>query len=205
MTNTSTVLVMAKAPQPGRAKTRLAVTIGDAAAATIARQLLDHTISQVVGCAATRIEYRLTPGPDHPAWHNIDFPAGDLVDQGDGDLGSRMWHAVTSALTTSDIAILIGTDCPDLTTTALNTIISTFDDSTCDAVIVPALDGGYVALGLKHPDATIFHDMPWSTGRVCQLTHDRLTAIGRQVSVLPALPDIDTAADLHHLPWPTRH
>ena len=75
-----------------------------------------------------------------------------------------------------------------------------------DAVMVPALDGGYVLLGLRRFHAALFAGVPWSTDEVAAVTEGRCAALGFTLAKMSALPDIDLAADLAFLPssWPER-
>jgi glycosyltransferase A (GT-A) superfamily protein (DUF2064 family) len=71
---------------------------------------------------------------------------------------------------------------------------------THDAVLSPASDGGYVALGLRRFEPSVFTDMAWSTEIVARDTVSRLLQAGMSVHQVPALHDIDEPADLQHLP-----
>ena len=83
----------------------------------------------------------------------------------------------------------------------LRAAAAALDDA--DAVLVPALDGGYVLVGLRRPAPVLFAGVAWSTGQVMAQTRQRAAAAGLRLAVLPALADIDEPADLlhlHHLP-----
>jgi glycosyltransferase A (GT-A) superfamily protein (DUF2064 family) len=95
-------------------------------------------------------------------------------------------------------ALLIGTDAPDLDAAVLRAAALALDAH--DAVFVPALDGGYVLVGLRRPGAPIFSDMAWSTPAVMAQTRERLSRAGWRHLELEALADIDEPADLQRLP-----
>ncbi|HNC68026.1 MAG TPA: glycosyltransferase, partial [Thauera aminoaromatica] len=94
--------------------------------------------------------------------------------------------------------LLIGTDCPALDAACLRTAAEALDE--VEAVIVPSFDGGYVLLGLRRFDPSLFEGIAWSTSTVAAATRVRLDALAWSYQVLPALQDIDVPADLVHLP-----
>jgi hypothetical protein len=98
--------------------------------------------------------------------------------------------------------LLIGTDMPGLDAAVLQAAAAQLSEH--DAVLVPALDGGYGLVGLRQttPAAlrALFEDMTWSTPTVMATTRQRLAAAGLRHAELPVLPDIDEPADLQHLP-----
>lgn len=195
------VVVLAKAPLPGLAKTRLAQTVGAEAAAVLAYRLLEHTLTTArdSGLSAT-----LCGAPaGHPLLLELADQAGlMLTAQAEGDLGQRLDVAMRQALSTNDAVLVIGSDCPGLTVQHLHDAAREL--ARHDAVFYPALDGGYTLIGLRHIPPEFFHNMPWSTRAVMAETLRRTAALGWQVWTGTALPDIDTADDLVHLPshWP---
>jgi rSAM/selenodomain-associated transferase 1 len=220
--NTQTVrfIVMAKAPRAGQAKTRLIPALGAEGAAALARRLLHHTLGEALAAAEslrnTQIDAAVTlcgtplaelPAQGESLWGLPELtdwlPHLHLQDQGDGDLGERMARAVHGPLMTGQSCVLIGTDCPKLGREALHGIA--LDLHRHDAVMVPANDGGYVALGLRRFAPTLFTHMPWSTPEVAHLTRQRLAAAGLSLHEWPPEHDIDEPADLTPLPhgWPT--
>ncbi|EWS63201.1 transferase 1, rSAM/selenodomain-associated [Hydrogenophaga sp. T4] len=71
---------------------------------------------------------------------------------------------------------------------------------TSDAVMIPATDGGYVLLGLRRFDVSLFLDIAWSTEHVAAATRDRLSALGWSLNEKAPLHDIDEPYDLRWLP-----
>ena len=122
----------------------------------------------------------------------------DLHIQVGQDLGARLAHAARSALTRAAAVILVGADCPELSPDYLGAALAALEQQ--DAVLGPALDGGYVLLGLRAVDDTLFERMPWGSDRVAALTGQRLDALGWRWSSLACLRDIDRPEDLVHLP-----
>jgi uncharacterized protein len=193
------ILVFAKAPVPGRVKTRLIPALGAAGAARLARRLLDHTLEQAVSADCGAVELCASPAFDAPDWADYPLPPGVTTSaQGDGDLGARLARAARRHLAQGERVLLIGADCPALTAARLQAAAAALAEH--DAAIYPALDGGYVLLGLRADHPSLFADIPWSTARVADLTRARMQALGWRVWVGEALPDIDSPPDLLQLP-----
>lgn len=194
------LVIFAKAPQPGAVKTRLIPSLGADGAAALARAMLTHTLQQAMAAGMEAVELCMSPAPADPAWHGVVLPETvERSAQGEGDLGERMASAVERVTTRHrDSIVLIGTDCPALTSERLREAARQLVRH--DAVMVPAADGGYVLIGLKAPCPGIFTRMPWSTSTVGAETLRRLAGLGMRVWQGPTLHDIDEAADLAHLP-----
>jgi rSAM/selenodomain-associated transferase 2/rSAM/selenodomain-associated transferase 1 len=193
-----TLQIFAREPVPGEVKTRLARSIGDEAAAQVyaelaARCLAAAALARNQGTFG-RVELwctRLADAACCAAWaHHYGF---ELHEQSSGDLGARMQMASASALARGERIVLVGTDCPELDAAALAGIATALDGA--DAALIPAQDGGYVAIGLARP-LDVFAAVPWSTPEVAAVTRARLAAAGARWRELPALRDIDDEADL---------
>jgi len=197
----STVLIVfAKAPVAGQAKTRLMPALGAAGAADLAARLLERAVAAGMSAGFDAVELCVAPDASHPAFGRLAARhAGlQLSVQGDGDLGVRMHRALTRRLVGCDRVLLIGTDAPALDAPALRTAAQALTGH--DAVFVPALDGGYALVGLSRPQPDLFTGMPWSTPRVMAETRQRARRAGLRWTELPAVADIDEPADLIHLP-----
>jgi uncharacterized protein len=199
-TVTPRLVIFAKAPQTGLAKTRLIPALGAEGAAALARRMLDHTIEQALAACAGPVELCMSPAPGDPAWQDIHLPdAVARSAQGEGDLGQRMARAVQRVTTEQRQAVLLmGADCPGLAAAHLREAAAQLAQH--DAVLVPVADGGYVLIGLKAPCPELFTQMPWSTPAVAAETLRRMAALGLRAWQGPQLHDIDEAADLAHLP-----
>jgi hypothetical protein len=193
------VIVFAKAPAPGLAKTRLVPALGAQGAAALAGRMLRHAMAQATAADIGPVELCAAPDGSHPALRALaaEFRAS-LADQGPGDLGLRMHRAMARSLARHDRALLIGTDAPSLDAARLRLAAQALHDH--DAVFVPALDGGYVLVGQRRADPRWFSDMTWSHAGVMAETRQRLHAAGVRWAELPAVADIDEPADLAHLP-----
>lgn len=198
------ILIFAKAPQPGFAKTRLIPALGSQGAAELAHRMLEHTIQQALAAAIGPVELCVTPGLDEPAWSEITFPPGIVwSDQGTGDLGERLARATQRVIDAGESVLLIGTDCPELDAKCLSAAASALEKN--DAILIPATDGGYVLLGLNQFHASLFEGIAWSTATVAFETLCRIGVLRWQVQSHPMLHDIDEAGDLKWLPktWQT--
>ena len=196
------VIVMAKAPRPGLAKTRLASALGEDGAARLAERFVRETVA--VAMAANIGPVTLCGTPDAP----LDAVFTELLQQwplrwaaqGEGDLGARMARALGAALAGHDSALLIGTDAPALDAAYLRNAQSEL--TRHDAVLAPTADGGYALIGLRRMHASLFTQMPWSSAAVMATTRERLRALQLHWAELAMLHDIDEPADLVHVPPP---
>lgn len=194
------VIVFAKAPIAGFAKTRLIPALGAAGAAGLALRLLRHAVAQAIEAGLGPVLLCCTPDARHPAFEDLaHHPAVTLAVQGEGDLGGRMDRALASALSDHATALLIGTDAPGLDAVYLRAAHAALQGR--DAVFGPALDGGYTLVGLRRAAPGLFDAaMPWSTPQVMAETRRRIARLGLRHAELAPLADIDEPADLAHLP-----
>ena len=199
MTAGTALIVFAKTPVAGQAKTRLIPALGAAGAAALAERLLAHALGAAAAAGVDTLELCATPDGGHALLQRLARQHGAvLADQGDGDLGARMQRALARALQAHGRALLMGSDVPALDAPRLRQAAAALDAH--DAVFVPALDGGYALVGLRRPEPRLFEGMTWSTPQVMAHTRERAAAAGLRWAELPALADIDTPADLVHLP-----
>lgn len=192
------IVVFARAPRPGRAKTRLIPALGALEAARLQDAMTRHTLDQVALWTATRddveAEVRYTPEPADVVRQRY----GDrwkYVPQGDGDLGARLSRAAADGLAGAGGPILIlGSDCPGVTAGLLAQALAAL--ARHDVVLGPALDGGYYLIGLRRPLPGLFEGIDWSTPAVLQQTRAAAKAAGASCALLQSLGDIDTPDDL---------
>ncbi len=198
------IVIFAKAPLPGRAKTRLIPALGEAGAAQLALRMLELALEQAQKAAVGPVELCMSPAPDAQEWAGIPIPAGiEASDQSEGDLGERMARAARRVIERGEAVLLTGADCPDLTAAHLSEAARQL--ATHDAVLYPAADGGYPLLGLRAFDPSLFCDIPWSTDGVARLTLERMGDLHWRVWTGETLRDIDEPDDLAHLPWTATH
>lgn len=200
------IILFAKAPLPGHAKTRLAPALGMAGAAQLAARMLAHTLGEALAAGIGPVELCASPAPDDAAWARLraDWPQLAWTDQGKGDLGARMAQAARRGLegVGGGPVLLIGADCPALDRTRLAAAAAAL--ASHDMVMHPAHDGGYVLLGLRQFAPQLFTNMAWSTATVAAETLRRAAGLGWRVAQLASLADIDTPADLGHVPQHVR-
>ena len=192
------IIIFAKAPQPGFAKTRLIPALGAEGAAKLAQQMLFNTLFEVLAADIGTVELCSTPKIDDIAWQGITLPLGiEITDQGEGDLGARLARASERAIENGRSVLLIGTDCVEMSATLLREAAQSLHEH--DAVIHCTADGGYALLGLKRYSAVLFSDMPWSTDAVASTTIARIKQLGWSLHVGQLLHDVDTPQDLKYL------
>ena len=193
------IVIMAKAPVAGFAKTRLIPALGAEGAAKLAEKMLRHTLHTALASKLGRVEICATPDPADLAWQNFNLPSQvNWSAQGDGDLGDRMARAALCTIQQGEAVLLIGTDCPAIDAAFLHHAALALNDH--DASLIPTFDGGYALLGLKKFAPTLFSNMLWSTDVVAQETLKRMQQLGWQTQRLPTLHDIDEESDLQYLP-----
>jgi rSAM/selenodomain-associated transferase 1 len=193
------IIIFAKAPEPFRAKTRLIPALGADGAAALARKMLQHALREALAARVKTVELCMAPGPGDFTWKDVALPDSIVCsDQGEGSLGDRLARASARALESSHAVLLMGTDCPALDAPMLRRAAEALEKA--DAVLIPATDGGYVLLGLKRYDASIFEGIAWSTSSVYDATAARIARLAWTLESFSAVPDIDEPADLKHLP-----
>ena len=176
------LLVLAKAPVAGRVKTRLCPPCTPEQAARVAAAALADTIGAV--SSARALSRTLVVDGVHPV------PGGwQSRPQRGRDLAERLADAFTDGP-----SLLVGMDTPQLTARLLDA--ATDDLGRADAVLGPATDGGWWALGLRDPaHAAVLRRIPTSTATTGADTLTALRRLGLRVVLLPELSDMDTAAD----------
>jgi rSAM/selenodomain-associated transferase 1 len=181
------LVVLAKAPIAGRVKTRLCPPCTPAEAAFLARAALTDTLMAVAD-AAPRHRFLVLDGPPAP-W----LPPGfTVVPQADGGLDRRLAAAFDAV---GGPAVLVGMDTPQVTPALLERAAGALAVTGTDAVLGPALDGGYWSIGLRRPDPRVFHGVPMSTASTGREQLARLRSLGKRAGSLPALRDVDTFDD----------
>lgn len=192
------VAVLAKAPLPGLAKTRLIPALGSAGAARLQRTLTCSTLRCVTAADLGRVTLWCAPHREHRFFRALQRMTGvNCLDQPDGDLGARM-HAAFCHHCRQGPVLLVGTDCPALRPGHLRAAARALIEGA-DAVFHPAEDGGYVLVGLRTPQPTLFEAMPWSTPQVMAETRLRAQAAGLRLAERETLWDVDLPADLERL------
>jgi rSAM/selenodomain-associated transferase 1 len=183
------IVIFAKAPVAGRVKTRLIPALGAEGAAALAREMLARTVEEAL---ATGLAVELCGDPDAAAWHEARSGLA-LTAQGEGSLGERLAGAASRVLEEESL-LLIGADCPDLDRRRLGEAAAALDER--EAVIYPAQDGGYVLLGLRRFDPSLFEGISWSSAGVAEQTIARIEGLDWSLQLGEALRDVDEPEDL---------
>lgn len=190
------VAILARAPIPGQAKTRLIPALGAAGAAHLQRWLLQRTVATALAADVGPVVLWCAGDPQHPDFIQCHaFGAVTLRPQPEGDLGVRMLAALREAPTAA--TLVIGTDCPALTAAHLRAAARALDAN--DVVLLPAEDGGYVLVGAMRPLPELFASVDWGTDQVMAQTRQRLVAQGVRWSEPATLWDVDRPEDLARL------
>lgn len=198
------IAVFAKAPVAGAAKTRLMPALGALGAARLQRWLTLRTLATAAAAQLGPVTLWCAPDTRHRFFRALRQRAGiECIGQPAGDLGARM-HAAFEHHCPRGHVLLVGTDCPALQPAHLRQAARCLQDGA-DAVFQPAEDGGYVLVGLRHPQPQFFRGMAWGSADVMAATRSRAGTL--RVSELETLWDVDRPADLARLqalgPWCT--
>ena len=193
-------MVFAKAPTPGRVKTRLVPALGETAAAELHRQLAERTLRTALAAGLGQVQLWCAPGTNDAFFAACAKQHGvSLRAQGEGDLGMRMARALELALADGSAGLLIGSDCPVFTAEYLREAAAGLVGGN-DAVFGPAEDGGYVLIGLaRSPSAQLFEGIAWGTATVMQETRTRLARGNWRWRELALMWDVDRPEDLQRL------
>ncbi|MDR5891303.1 TIGR04282 family arsenosugar biosynthesis glycosyltransferase [Halomonas mongoliensis] len=187
--------ILAKAPIPGRAKTRLIPALGPEGAARLHERLLRHTLATALAATPAHLTLWTALDHAHPLFLELAERHGiALRPQPDGDLGERMHLALSQA---GGPAMVIGSDCPVLTPALLGACAEALEHH--DVVCLPAEDGGYALLGARHSDPRLFENIAWGTGRVMAETRERIAALGWRRACPATVWDVDRPEDLARL------
>ena len=197
------LVVLMRWPRPGEGKTRLAAEIGMPAA----HRLHCAFVADTLAWPAPRPRL-LAVAPDDAACSAARAMAPDarVVRQADGHLGARIAAALQAGLRAhTDVAVLVGTDSPSLPHHLIDACISAARD-TSQAAMVPAADGGFVALAVTRDAAArdglcwlADGAIEWSTEHTAAQTRSAARRAGVEIHLTPPWHDVDAAADLVRL------
>jgi rSAM/selenodomain-associated transferase 1 len=181
------LLVIAKAPVPGRVKTRLCPPCTHRQAADIAAAALTDTLVAATAADTGRRTIVLCGQYDSP-------PGWDQVPQRGDGLAERLANGFADTAQPGTASVLIGMDTPQVTAQLLGTVAAGL--AHADAVLGPAADGGWWTLALRDPwHADALRAVPMSTSDTCAATLAALHARGLRVRLTVPLRDVDTAQD----------
>ncbi len=188
------IFVLAKAPVPGRVKTRLAATAGEHVAARVYRQVTEQVLRVAVDTGMP-VTLACAPGPAHPFFHQLRRRHGvALCTQPAGGLGRRLQLLLHGGVRSDGTSAVVGADCAGLTGDLLRGAAQALAAGN-DGAIAPAQDGGYVLLAVRRAYPALFRGVPWSTSAVLATTRRRARSAGIQLTQLPTSWDLDDERD----------
>jgi uncharacterized protein len=192
-----TLIIFTRYPTPGQVKTRLIPAVGAIGAARLHRQMTVEIVDRARSLStdlAVKLQVHFD-GENHQQmsdWLGADL---DYQTQGEGDIGIRMARSFATIDQHHSAIVLIGTDCPELTTLILSQAFEQLAAGR-DLVLGAAVDGGYYLIGLRRYQPELFAGIDWSTDRVLIQTIDIARQLNLSIGYLPTLTDIDRPADL---------
>jgi rSAM/selenodomain-associated transferase 1 len=189
------LLVYAKRPLLGYAKTRLGKGIGMESAAGFYARLLYGYLADLLRARLeeTTIVLSVASSADVPFFAGA-FPELVVRAQVKGDLGQRMAASFERAFAEGAASVILtGSDIPGLDSKLVRTAFGEL--ARAPIVLGPAADGGYYLIGLRAPNARLFQGIAWSTGRVRAQTMALADAQGLEVATLPQLYDVDSITE----------
>lgn len=193
------IMVFAKAPLTGQVKTRLIPHLGVRGARALHEQLARYCIANAVQAKLCPVQLWCSPDREHPFFADCrsEFKI-PLSSQEGQDLGERMAHAFEQILQECSYALVIGTDCPALTSADLREALCALQGGM-DAVVGPAKDGGYVLLGLRRLARGLFEDIAWGEVTVLDTTRERMEGLQWRWHELAVRWDVDRPEDVERL------
>ena len=187
---TTSIAILAKAPVPGYAKTRLIPSIGAHAAARLQDAFTERTVQTAQSAHAGPVTLWCAPDPSHPSFLALARQFSIVLKrQPVGDLGVRMLAASAAGPT-----VILGTDCPALTAQHVAAAAEALRQA--DVVVTPADDGGYVLIGTQRPQPELFEGIAWGGSSVMEETRARIARLALRCVEFEPLWDVDTEADL---------
>ena len=197
-----TIVIFAKAPTPGRCKTRLARGVGNIRAARIYRAMLEHAVATLTAAAPGRVILSCAPDTRHPLFKRLARRYGvTCYRQAQGDLGTRMADGIRRGLDSKPRGpvLVVGSDQPELGGAWLAHARSALSREGKTAWMAPTEDGGYWAIGLDRHTPRVFRGPHWSTPRVSTATRTGMMRLGFDHAEIAPHNDIDELRDWQRL------
>jgi rSAM/selenodomain-associated transferase 1 len=195
--------VMAKAPRPGKVKTRLSPPLAPEQASALNACFLRDTAASLRAAtlaAPAELVVSYTPAGEEPAFCGILQEGTHLLQQRGDGFGERLLATAEDLFACGFSAVcLIDSDSPTVPTTEYIAAATALLASGERAALGPSNDGGYYLLGLQKPVARLFEEITWSTATVAAETIERAAEIGLAVEMLQPWYDVDDADSLGQL------
>lgn len=195
----ATLGVFVKEPIPGRVKTRLGKEIGEQLSAKLYNAFLHDFTDTVNSLEGIDSVFAYAPATSTAVqfFERLSKGRQTLWQQPETDLGSRMQSFFADHLTDGHPVVIVGSDSPTLPASLLQEAFLKLEET--DAVLGPAVDGGYYLIGLRQLIPEMFADIQWSQENVLFETINRLQNRNHSFSLLTPWYDIDSLADLRFL------
>lgn len=192
---TNKLLIFTKSPVLGEVKTRLQPDYTLEQSLHVHKKLIFNTLALTNEADDIDIELCCTPDRNTSFFLECEnnFPIV-LSNQEGTDLGEKMAFSLSVALQTCEKVVIIGTDCPEINIDYINQAFEALNSN--NAVIGPAVDGGYVLLGLNQFNITLFKNITWSSKHVLSQTKQALKKLSWSYKELGIMRDLDRPADL---------
>ncbi len=191
------LILFAKAPFPGKVKTRMQPHLSPEQALMLYRAMGEDLVAQLGDSPHYDFCVYYAPSESREAVASWLGTSLALCPQRAGNLGERMAAAFQESLQHYQRVVIIGCDLPTLTEQEVRNAFGALEDA--DLVLGPTEDGGYYLIGLKQYHPVVFEDIHWSSEAVLAQTLERARQAGLTVHLLPKQRDLDTYADLQAL------
>jgi rSAM/selenodomain-associated transferase 1 len=191
------VVVVAKAPVPGKVKTRLTPEISAVQAADLYQCFILDRIKGIGSLTGVDRAVAYTPEDAAGAFRALPLDRFELFPQRGADLGERLNNIFLDKLSNGYKAVtIVDSDSPDLPNSLIRESLQLLLSRKAEVVFGPCHDGGYYLVGMRQPHPELFRDIPWSTGRVLSASLEKSRALGLNVKLLSYWNDLDTFDDL---------
>lgn len=183
------LILFAKAPVAGRVKTRLCPPLRPEQASSLHSALVRDTIEMLLTLADVA-DLELSADPSANAWPGVSLPQSV---QSEGDLGTRLFDALESALTSGrQVAMVLGSDSPGLPPSHVTALLK----SEADVTLGPTVDGGFFAIMCRKVNPMMFEGVRWSTGHTLDDVVRSVSQCGLTIATGPSWFDVDVEDDL---------
>jgi len=194
MTNNKQLIIFIKEPIAGQCKTRLIPLLGEQGAADFYKQLVSHSVTTAKQLNNIDIALYTYPETQHPFIQNLAANSATSIHSQQGkDLGERMYNALHTSLKSYAHCVLIGSDCPGITSDYIEQAFKALESNTI--TLGPATDGGYVLIGCNKLSTSVFANTKWSSPTVLQQCLENIQQLNYSHHLLDELWDVDTPND----------
>ncbi len=187
--------LFAKAPVPGKVKTRMQPRMDAACCARLATKMLIHSVENILRHWPGKLVLTVSPHAQFEVFQSLRSSVNmEIQVQIDGDLGLRMMHVLKRGVKETGYSAVMGSDVPHIPGGALENAYEQL--TTRGNVIGPAMDGGFYFLGVGQEDERIFQDVVWGESTVLARVRANFSACGLALASCEECRDIDTWEDL---------